>query len=234
MPDERTFRIQWAYGRTDDVTGDISDAIRQAQATIEAGGEDFEWYDPLVIVDLTTGREFHIPDAVLRLPVETAARIIGKMEDAAVGGTRLVDLQAIRTARTGILRHLEGFGDADLRQAAALLADVAKRAESAAQVATPVATLTGIDRRARADLVTARGTLRRIAGGNEADPDTAASMIDRVLATVCPHDASEHHTAPDVMDGRPLTTCYGCGVTWYADYPERLAHVTSYVGDEGE
>ena len=97
MPDKRTFRIQWAYGRTDDVTGDISDAIRQAQATIEAGGEDFEWYDPLVIVDLTTGREFHIPDAVLRLPAEAAARVIGKMEDAAVGGTRLVDLQAMPT-----------------------------------------------------------------------------------------------------------------------------------------
>ncbi len=82
----------------------------------------------------------------------------------------------------------------------------------------------------RADLVTARGTLQRAAHDPESlDFETAAAMLDRVAAALCPHAPASRHTALDVTNGRPLTTCYACGYTWYADYPERLAHVRSYA-----
>lgn len=233
MADERTFRIQWAYGRTDHVTGKLTDAIRHAQETIEAGGDAFQWYDPLLIVDLTTGREYRVPDAVLQLPADEAARAVAAAPGDAL---TLVDYQGLDTARTAILRHLEGYTDTDLRQEAARIAEVMRKVLAGLDaIRDPRPNQVGprLDRGQRADLVTARGTLRRIAGGNDADPDTAASMIDRVLAATCRHDPDERHTAPDVTTGRPLTTCSACGVSWYADYPERLEHVTSYAGGEG-
>ena len=75
------------------------------------------------------------------------------------------------------------------------------------------ATLT---RAQRADVVTARQTILRAASGHDdADLPAAAAMLDRVLEAGCPHDPAGHHTAPDT-DGRPLTTCPACGVSWYA------------------
>lgn len=68
---------------------------------------------------------------------------------------------------------------------------------------------------ARADLVTARQTVRRAAGGDDdADLPAAAAMIDKALRALCPHDPQGWYAAPD-RDGHMLTTCNGCGVSWY-------------------
>jgi hypothetical protein len=76
-----------------------------------------------------------------------------------------------------------------------------------------------LNKEQRADLVTARGTLRRAEEGYEdCDFGGAAAMIDRVLATSCPHGPSAWHTSPDEKSGRPLVACYACGVTWYAHF----------------
>lgn len=84
----------------------------------------------------------------------------------------------------------------------------------------------------RADLVTARGTLRRAAiDPDSLDFETAASMLDRVTAALCPHDPSTWHIAPDVTNGRPLVTCEACGYTWYNDFSDHLSHVRSYAED---
>jgi hypothetical protein len=73
------------------------------------------------------------------------------------------------------------------------------------------------------DLVPARESLRLAGEGvSGIDFASASSMVDRVLATTCPHDVTKHHQAPDTTNGRPLTTCYECGVSWYADYEEQL------------
>jgi hypothetical protein len=75
----------------------------------------------------------------------------------------------------------------------------------------------------RKDLVTARESLQRAAAGYEdVDFATAASMLDRVLATSCPHDSLQAHQSSVSADGRPLVTCTECGVSWYADFPQRL------------
>ena len=67
-----------------------------------------------------------------------------------------------------------------------------------------------------ADVVTARQTILRAASGHDdVDLPAAAAMLDRVLEAGCPHDPAGHYTAPDT-DGRPLTTCHACGVSWYA------------------
>lgn len=56
----------------------------------------------------------------------------------------------------------------------------------------------------RADIATARGTLWRIAAGaDDADPDTAASMLDRVLATACPHDPARTTPPRQTVAGGP-------------------------------
>lgn len=69
--------------------------------------------------------------------------------------------------------------------------------------------------KSRADIVTARNTLERIAAGaDDADSVTAAAMLDHTLKRECPHDPATWHTAPDAA-GRPLTTCGACGVSWY-------------------
>lgn len=67
---------------------------------------------------------------------------------------------------------------------------------------------------ARADLVTARQTVLRAAGGDDADLPAAAAMLDNALRLLCPHDPQGWYTAPD-RDGRILTTCNTCGVSWY-------------------
>ena len=80
-----------------------------------------------------------------------------------------------------------------------------------------------LNRQQRADLVTARGTLRRAEDGHEdVDYGIAASMVDRVLATVCPHAPETRHASTDVKSGRPLVACYECGATWYDDYADVL------------
>lgn len=72
----------------------------------------------------------------------------------------------------------------------------------------------GIDN-ARADLVTARETVRRAAGGHDdADLPAAAARLDHALRALCPHDPQGWYTAPD-RDGHMLTTCNTCGVSWY-------------------
>lgn len=73
-----------------------------------------------------------------------------------------------------------------------------------------------LSERQRADIGTARQTILRAASGHDdADLPTAAAMLDRVLRETCPHDPASWYTAPDT-DGRELTTCYACGVSWYA------------------
>ena len=74
-------------------------------------------------------------------------------------------------------------------------------------------------REQRADLVTVRTTLLRAEEGIEdCDFKSAASMVDRVLATTCPHDSDQWVTSPDAKTARPLTTCYKCGVSWFSDF----------------
>jgi hypothetical protein len=64
-------------------------------------------------------------------------------------------------------------------------------------------------------LVTARQTiLRSVDGFDDADLPAAAAMLDSILRETCPHDPASWHTAPDA-DGRILTTCYQCVVSWY-------------------
>jgi len=73
-----------------------------------------------------------------------------------------------------------------------------------------------LTRAQRADLVTARQPFARIlAGMDDADVPAAAAMLDRVLRDGCHHDPEGWYMAPDTA-GRPLTTCYACGVSWYA------------------
>ena len=79
----------------------------------------------------------------------------------------------------------------------------------------------------RADLSTARETLLLADSGTDnVDFVTAAAMIDRVLATACSHSQARHYTTSDETTGRPLTTCPECGVSWYADFADRLRHLT--------
>lgn len=75
-----------------------------------------------------------------------------------------------------------------------------------------------MNREQRADIVTARESLRRAAEGLEdVDFETAAAMLDRVLAESCPHAMSETVNPP----GDPETVvCSACGVSWRA-YPFR-------------
>lgn len=81
-----------------------------------------------------------------------------------------------------------------------------------------------LSREQRADLITARGTLRGASAGLDGcDFDRAASMVDRVLAHSWPHDPETWHISLDVKSGRPLVACYECGVTWYSDFVEALA-----------
>lgn len=71
-----------------------------------------------------------------------------------------------------------------------------------------------LDSAARADLVTARQTVRLAASGADyADLDAAARMLDRVLSRSCPHDPAGYIVGPE--DGRQLVTCPACGVSWY-------------------
>lgn len=81
----------------------------------------------------------------------------------------------------------------------------------------------------RADIGSARATLlRAMIDPESADYQTAAAMLDRALASLCPHTREAWQTGADPATGRPLTTCYGCNISWYADYPERLRHIASY------
>ena len=73
-----------------------------------------------------------------------------------------------------------------------------------------------LTRAQRADVVTARQTiLRAVSGHEDVDLPAAAAMLDRVLDAGCPHDPASRVTAPDT-DGRSLTTCHACGVSWFA------------------
>lgn len=72
-----------------------------------------------------------------------------------------------------------------------------------------------MNREQRADIVTARESLRRAASGaDDVDFDAAAAMLDRVLYTSCPHGREAWHTERD-STGQALTTCPLCGVSWY-------------------
>lgn len=66
----------------------------------------------------------------------------------------------------------------------------------------------------RADVVTARNTVRRAAQGEASDLDAAAAMLDRVLKNTCPHEpASWVHSTTET--GERLTTCPACNVSWF-------------------
>jgi hypothetical protein len=67
----------------------------------------------------------------------------------------------------------------------------------------------------RANIVTARQTINRaVSGETDADLGAAASMLDRVLESTCPHDPDRWYQAPDAT-GRDLVPCYACNVSWY-------------------
>lgn len=72
-----------------------------------------------------------------------------------------------------------------------------------------------LTREQRADVVTARETIRRaMRGDQDADLNAAAAYLDQLLATTCPHEASQRFRAPD-PSGQVLVTCFGCNVSWY-------------------
>ena len=72
-----------------------------------------------------------------------------------------------------------------------------------------------LTREQRADIVSARETIRRAASGDlDADLDAAAALLDHLLVTTCPHDQSQQFRAPD-QSGNMLVTCFGCNVSWY-------------------
>jgi len=54
-------------------------------------------------------------------------------------------------------------------------------------------------RSTRAEIVTARNTILRATSGERADLETAAAMLDTVLKSLCPHDPTSRHTAPDAV-----------------------------------
>lgn len=62
-----------------------------------------------------------------------------------------------------------------------------------------------------------------VAGTDYDDFKTAAAMLDRAFASLCPHTREAWQTGADPATGRPLTTCYRCNVSWFADYEERPA-----------
>lgn len=71
-----------------------------------------------------------------------------------------------------------------------------------------------LDDMQRADVVTARNTVRRAAQGEASDLDAAAAMLDRVLKSACPHEPATWHTST-TPSGEQLTTCPVCGVSWF-------------------
>lgn len=72
-----------------------------------------------------------------------------------------------------------------------------------------------IGREQRANLVTARETVRRAAKGEDnVDLAAAADLLDRVLESTCPHDPSNWINGPD-ESGRQIITCLECGVSWF-------------------
>jgi len=72
-----------------------------------------------------------------------------------------------------------------------------------------------LTREQRADVVTARETIRRaMHGDQDANLPAAAAYLDHLLATTCPHDAAQQFRAPDAS-GQTLVTCFGCNVSWY-------------------
>lgn len=72
-----------------------------------------------------------------------------------------------------------------------------------------------LSREERAHIVTARETINRAtAGDSDADLAAAASYLDRVLESTCPHDPASWYEA-SCAPGRQLVTCFACGVSWY-------------------
>ncbi len=72
-----------------------------------------------------------------------------------------------------------------------------------------------LSREERAHIVTARQTIyRALTGETDADLAAAASLLDRVLESTCPHDPGTRYRAPD-QTGRELVTCCACAVSWY-------------------
>lgn len=76
----------------------------------------------------------------------------------------------------------------------------------------------------RADLVRARTTIWRAVAGADADLPTAAAMIDRAIKALCFHDPATWQTA-GYPAGEPLTTCPGCGVSWYEHGDDRAVRL---------
>ena len=73
-----------------------------------------------------------------------------------------------------------------------------------------------LTREQRADIVTARETIRQaLAGDTDVDLAAAATMLDHVLQTACPHDPESRMRSRD-SEGRDLVTCWACGVSWYS------------------
>ena len=85
----------------------------------------------------------------------------------------------------------------------------------------------------RADIGSARATLLRAMIDPESADLTTAAAMEAALASLCPHTREAWQTGDDPGTGRPLTTCYRCNVSWFADYAERLRHVSSYR-EEGQ
>lgn len=70
-------------------------------------------------------------------------------------------------------------------------------------------------RDARADVVTARETVRRVLAGDDADLEAAAAMLDRALKAMCPHGPRAWVTvAPPPVPGETWVMCSRCSVAW--------------------
>jgi len=68
---------------------------------------------------------------------------------------------------------------------------------------------------ARADVVTARETIRRVIAGDDADLPAVAAMLDRALKAMCPHGSGAWMTlSPSPAPGETWVTCSRCNVAW--------------------
>lgn len=63
--------------------------------------------------------------------------------------------------------------------------------------------------------MTVRETIRRAVRGENADLPRAAALLDTVLRDSCTND--EAGWLVTVRDGETLTTCPGCGVSWFGE-----------------
>lgn len=68
---------------------------------------------------------------------------------------------------------------------------------------------------ARSELVMARDIINSATEGEDTTSlPTASSLIDRALQAMCRHEPTTWNSRSDT-DGRIITTCEKCGVSWH-------------------